>query len=424
MPDKKAQALMDDYKNLGINSIPVNSLSATTVAEQQSKLYSEANRLVLRDLGERLSASQWKELMDSLNEYAYRTSGAGGFSNQYQQAFTGFDKYGYNPIAPNTVLSGYTFITRPKLNLSPGAVKSHPTLGFLDTVNLDSPLFIIRCLLDTKFCEDYRAYVSNCHMVDFNSPFLKILTNCTRSHSGWPDLNGDTTTTDGGYFNEDQTAFLGYDELNRTYDLTIEFTDIQGGHVMALFYYWFLYLSALKRNKVMAYGEDIDRRRLCYTVSIYRFLLDPSKQTLVGWAKATGCFPKSVPIGALFNINSGEIHVSSAQRFSIPFVANKIEYNEPFILTDFNTVTRRFKPNIDSGLIAPINDPKYNFIGRPLIRNVNNGYKLVWLYEPNEEPILNLKNTIDILKSTTYYTPVPIEGIWNDTTTSGDTGYV
>ena len=131
----------------------------------------------------------------------------------------------------------------------------------------------------------------------------------------------------------------------------------------------------------------------------------------------------------MFNINSGEIHVSSAQRFSIPFVANKIEYNEPFILTDFNTVTRRFKPNIDSGLIAPINDPKYNFIGRPLIRNVNkgrknNGYKLVWLYEPNEEPILNLKNTIDILKSTTYYTPVPIEGIWNDTTTSGDTGYV
>lgn len=424
MADKKAQAFMDDYKDLGNHPIQSENISTSSVAEQKSKLYNEINRMVLRDVGDRFTASQWAELMECLNEFMYRTSGAGGFSNQYQQIFTGFDKYGYNPVAPNVVLSGYTFITRPKLNLSPGAVKSNPILGLLDTSNITSPSFVTRCLLDTKFCDDYRTYASMCNMVDLQSPFLKILTNCTRSHSGWPDLNGDTTTTDGGYFNEDQTAFLGYDDLNRTYDLTIEFTDIQGGYLLSLFYYWFLYMALLKRNKVMAYAEDIDRRRLCYTVSIYRFLLDPSKQTLVAWAKATGCFIKSVPIGALFNVNSGEIHVSSAQRFSIPFVANKIEYNTPMILADFNTITRRFKPNIDSGLIAPINDPKYNFVGRPLIRQVNNGYKLTWLYDPTEEPIMNFRNTLEVMRATNTNTPVPIEGTWSTDRSSGGPIYV
>lgn len=369
----KMQQFQDDYKS--------------AIATDSSMLYNETNRTISRDLGNRVEFNDWHQLMTAINNYAYRMRGAGSCDNSYQLVFSGFDKYGYNQIAPNAILSGYTFITRPKLNLGKGSVRHDTSLGLLETTEKGSPLYAIRCMLDTKYCES----ISDDDMspyVDKKSPFLKLLTNCTRSHSGWQDFNADTYTTEGGYFNEDQTAFLGFDDLNRTYDLSIEFTDIQGGHVMALFYYWFLYMFKLKRGSVFAYAEDINARRLCYTCSIYRFLMDPSKQIIVGWAKATGCFPKSVPIGALFNINSGELHVSSAQRFSIPFAANKIEYNKPEILTDFNVVSKRFCKGLGSedNLIAPITEPSYNYIGRPLVSIENGRNRLMWYYEPDEEP--------------------------------------
>ena len=385
---KQLFANLDTGHTTGIQ--PTNQdMSQSNVAANQAKLNSEGNMKVYATVGDRLSPSQWQEVMSAINNYAYRTSAAGSFDHQYQQVFTRFDKYGYNPIVRNTVLSGYTFITRPKLNLSPGAVASHDTLGLLMTTAPNSPMYAIRCMLDTKYCQDHRDDASRCKMVDLKSPFINLLTNCSRSNSGWQDFNADVYTTEGGYFNEDQTAFLGFDELNRTYDLTFEFEDIQGGHVLALFYYWFMYMAMLKRGRVFAYAEDIDKRRLCYTCSIYRFLMDPSKQVLVGWSKATGCFPKSVPIGALFNINSGEIQVSSAQRFSIPFAVNKIEYNRPFILTDFNILCKRFNKEIDDPdkhLLAPINDPSYNFVGRPYILSRNGAHRLVWYYDPKEEP--------------------------------------
>ena len=157
------------------------------------------------------------------------------------------------------------------------------------------------------------------------------------------------------------------------------------------------------------YAEDIDMRRLCYTCSIYRFLLDPSKQVIVGWAKATGCFPKSVPLGALFNINSGEIHVTSAQRFSIPFTANKIEYNSPLILTDFNTITKRFHPNILEGMQAPINDVSYNFIGRPFILTRNGAHRLVWYFDGVEHPREDVTYVVSEAKKKLINKPEPIQ---------------
>lgn len=376
---------VDPYTNTGGNPLYLDR-SATAIAEQKAKEGNETHGLVLSEIGQGLSAQTYQDLMKSVNNFAYRYGAAGRFDNQHQLIFKGFDKYGYNPVNPNVELSGFTFITRPKLNLSPGAVASDPILGLLETTAPESPMFALRCMLDTKYCEDYYLKAKDCKLIDIKSPFLKLLTNCSRSNSGWADMNGDIHTTEGGYFSEDQTTFLGYDYLSRTYDLNLEFVDPQGGHVMALIYYWFYYMAQLRRGKVYAYAEDIDIRRLCYTCSIYRFIIDPSKQVITKWSKATGCFPKSVPIGACFNTSAGELHVSSSQRFSVPFTVNHISYMDPRILADFNTVTRRFDPNIESGLMAPINQAEYNFIGRPYIKSYNGAHRLVWYYSVDEEP--------------------------------------
>jgi len=93
------------------------------------------------------------------------------------------------------------------------------------------------------------------------------------------------------------------------------------------------------------------------------------------YAKATGCFPKSPPLGAVFNVNEGELTASAIKKFTIPFVANKIEYNKVEILTDFRTLVRRYCSDIESLSIVPP-EPIHNFTGIPWIATTKNGIEL------------------------------------------------
>jgi hypothetical protein len=96
---------------------------------------------------------------------------------------------------------------------------------------------------------------------------------------------------------------------------------------------------------------------------------------------------------------------------SVPFVANKIEYNDPRILADFNTITRRFNPYIKDGLLAPINQPEYNFCGRPYVLQYNGAYRLVWYYSVDEEPRDGFPYMVEqAKKEMATNQPVPIEG--------------
>ena len=113
--------------------------------------------------------------------------------------------------------------------------------------------------------------------------------------------------------------------------------------------------------------------------------MDPSKSTILWWSKATGCFPKSVPVGAIFNIDQGEVTISSATNFSIPFVANDIKYNDPHILGDFNTLVKRYYPGVtsapdivSSSSIHPVLNPYNNFSGIPLVDVDSGVLKLKW----------------------------------------------
>ena len=315
-----------------------------------------------------------------LDNFVYNQRGAGSYNkNQYQMIFTGHDKYGYNPINPNTVLTGFVFITRPKLNLSTPNLLRCRQFATLSDKRLTSINTAIRCILDTNFSrstnfpdDDGAGIAINHPLVNHKSPFIIPLSNCIKGISGFPDINLDTYTSEGGYYNEDQTAILGYDHLNRTYDLNLEITDIQGGIIMSLLKFWCLWMAEAKKGVMNAYHEDIDARRLPYTCSIYRFLTDTSRNVIIHCAKATGCFPKALPIGALFNMQHGEMAVQSAAKFSIQFVANKVEYDDPAIITDFNRVVKRFCNDImdeNSYIYTPINDPRFNYIGIPYIVN-------------------------------------------------------
>lgn len=293
--------------------------------------------------------------------------GDGPFYHQLRTFFKSTNKFDHNTLPGNSLLSGYTFITRPRLCLHDSSVSRRVEFIPMMTDKYNALPFGIRCLLDTKFCsEDSRSKA--CALIDRKNALFTPLNNGLIGMSGWPDMNLETSTTQTGFHSEDQTIVNGYDQLNKTYEFTLDFRDPQCGPILSIFFYWILYMGMVSKGIMPAYMEDINQRRINYSVSIYRFVVDPSRRYIVHYAKATGCYPKSIPIGSLFNFSEGDRFVRSAGNFSIPFVANKVEYNNPDILGDFNTLMRRYDPQIEQRAAIPLS-VESNYNGLPYVHS-------------------------------------------------------
>lgn len=327
-------------------------------------------------------------MYEAVTESSFRGSAAGSFHSMWQAVLSRIDRFGYNPMPGNHETAGLTFITRPKLNLTTQSLRQDRIMATLDTLDETSFPFSIRAHLDTKFAKrpGIAQRVHDSPFINSDVPFIVPLTNCLQSISGFPDFNIDVETTEGGFFGEDLTFAKGSDMNMRSYDFSLTFRDIQGGYIMAMFIYWTRYIALVSRGLVQAYTEDIMDRRLNYTCSIYRFVLDPSRRYIVKWAKATGCFPKSVPIGNSFNIGERENYLHASSQFSIPFQVNSVEYMDPIIFRDFNSIV-----DTTSGygwrknrIVAPA-IASNNFAGIPYINVQDHGCNELQFYcEPIE----------------------------------------
>lgn len=323
-----------------------------------------------------LSQKEIDKAAESFNNTQYqaaidqimRSMGAGGYGNRLEAFMAGIDRYQRNIPQTNTEHVGLTFITRPRLCLSAPNLLADRRFAALNTTEA-SMSHAIRCYLDTKFSKAISEGAANTPLVNSNSPWFTPLMNGLVGISGWPDPVLQTETTSTGFFSEDQTFAIGYDELNKTYDLSLTFKDPQNGPLAAIFYYWILYMHNLCRGIQVAYMDDVTYQRLNYTVSIYRFRLDPTRRYITGYAKATGCFPKSVPLGAMFNFGEGDLFAPEVGKFTIPFVANKIEYNDYAIFLDFNRLATRYWSDIDTpGKFIELGDSATgNFSGVPFV---------------------------------------------------------
>lgn len=317
-----------------------------------------------------------KEMRDRVANLAFVTSGAGPYFNQIQTYLTCLDRFKGNILPINTMESGLTFITRPRLCLQSSNIRNNRRMAALDTLNPTSMAFMIRCLLDTNFGEvngqRYKNIVNSSPLLDPYNPFMVPLCNSLLSISGFPDMMIQTQTTDGGYQAEAQTFAVGGDDFNRaTYNLTLEFKDIQHGPISAIIYYWLEYIRCVTRGILLAYADDIDEQRLNYTVSIYRFALDPTKTYIVDWCKCTGCFPTNLNTGATMQVNDGEEFVTAATRINVGFACNKVEYRDHAIFMDFNTLVQRYFPDINKGIDGKYAQPDEQGVNHSTLRYPN-----------------------------------------------------
>lgn len=335
--------------------------------------------------------SMVNSLYQASSAYSHRESAMGIKRSPQAMFLSRFDRFGVKILPTNNVLAGLTFITRPRLCLASANLKQDRVMSVLNTMDNSRYEFSIRAYLDSKFAQSsrYLTQVKNCPWVNSSSPFILPLMNGLRNVTGFPDFYVDTLTSQGGFYGEDQTIASGSDFNARSYDLSLEFQDIQGGYVLAMLLCWIRYMALVRRNVMVAYQDDILAQRLNYTCSIYRFILDPSRNTIVNWAKATGCFPKSLPIGSMFDINDREHFVHAAQSFTVPFQVNTMEYMDPIILQEFNVLMARWGGNpmtlASNGQLVPsLTTPRNNFTGVPFINLADGVNQLNFYADPKE----------------------------------------
>jgi hypothetical protein len=217
--------------------------------------------------------------------------------------------------------------------------------------------------------------------------------------SGFPDINVEYESTEPGIFSEDMTLARGSDRGRRTYNLSCTFRDVQGGYIMGMFLYW-LHLMALQMEGIIvAYPEDRDANRLNYTCSIYRFIMDSSQRQILKWAKATGCYPVSIPIGDVFNFGPGDSFIHTSQQFTVPFVVNNMSYMDPIHLKSFNDLVMRYSGNAISSQKTLAASADQNFLGTPLI-DLSGNNELMWkaaaadIVDPSADVISNFEKII------------------------------
>lgn len=319
-----------------------------------------------------VSAGEKQTLYNAVVDSSFRYAGLGSRSELYRTVLGGIDRFHMNALPLNHNLVGITLFTRPNLNLATSSIRADPVLSTLSTLDPISIPFALRCYLDTTFAQWHTTetgLATKCPFINMAHPFISPITNTLQNISGFPDFSLNTETISPGFFGEDFTLARGADMGRGTHDINITVRDISGGFMFALFYIWTRWIALNTLGVVRRYPVDINDRIMSYTCSIYRFVVDTSRESITYWAKLTGCFPTSVPTGAILNMNDRESYITGTETLSIPFKCNHFEAMNPMIFSDFNRIVGMYSPDIrdlNKYTVTTI-APEHNFVGVPYI---------------------------------------------------------
>lgn len=246
---------------------------------------------------------------------------------------------------------GFTFFTRPQLNMSVSNVTNYR--GFYNLLNDNAASYqrYTRLILDPRLAaigasgrpEEPNA---TCPFVDPYSPWIPILTNNITSISGWPDLMAPIRTTDAGLYGEEISMVDGVTNHFESFDVDATFRNTRGNPLIYLFYIWIKYETLVYEGILTPYMDMILENEIDYQTRIYRLVLDQQKRYVSYIASTGASFPMNVPTGNLFDFNSESVYNDKNKDINIRFRTSGFMAFEDIIKFEFNKVTALFNPDM------------------------------------------------------------------------------
>lgn len=394
----------------------------------------------LEDVRQKSTEDAIRNLYNAGINAAFLGNGWGEVDYQQVNNFCKFNRYGTRYVMDNYVRTGYTFMTRPELNLTTANLKQNRIMNLINTDDHRTLQFAIRAYLDTRYARTTGLdRVIQCPFLDWRNPFFTLITNNLTDFSGGPTYQLEVFTEEGGFYGESQSFAIGSDSYKKPFDIQIGVIDPLGGPITAAIKFWMLYIHLVSNTAEMVqYSDQISDQILGYTVSFYRFMMDPSMQYIQRWAKYTGCFPISRPGVSVFDYNTKDVFADGCRKFSIGFRcgSGNVDEDDPIVIKEFNALAERYYPPLkrlrgdmsDGGeeptSLTPVSEdqldqvawsnglirnqllPEFNYTGVPYITPTSRGPRLDIFRERNE---YTNKVTYQYEPGTRKYYPVLVE---------------
>lgn len=239
---------------------------------------------------------------------------------------------------------GYTFMSRPQLNLSNANISNYRRFFSLLTDNEMSYPRYTRLMLDPRL--SYRGYKSP--LVNPKLAWIPILTNSITSISGWPDLAIPTHTTPSGLYSEQMSWTDGVPNHYEVFDLSVSFKNTRGNPLIYFLTIWVYYQSLVFEGILNPYLDMITENEIDYMTRIYRITTDSSNRFISNIAATGGSFPINIPIGPLFDFNTEKPYNESLQDINVNFRSIGFMFNEDIIKLEFNQTQAIFDPGMAS----------------------------------------------------------------------------
>lgn len=255
---------------------------------------------------------------------------------------------------------GYTFFTRPQLNLSSLNITNYRGFYSLLTQNKVSYQRFTRAILDPRLGRvgaNEQSPGIVCPLVDPFNPFISVLTNNIVSLSGWPDLTVPTRTSEAGLYGQQHSMVDGVTNHFEAFDLDVTFRNTKGNPLIYLFYIWIKYETLVFEGILNPYLDMVTENEIDYNTRIYRLVMDTQKRYVTQIACTGASFPVNVPTGNLFDYNSDAPYNTKNSEVNIRFNCMGFLAFDDIIKMYFNQTVAIFNPDIRKLLAADLAAP-------------------------------------------------------------------
>lgn len=291
------------------------------------------------------------------------------FPKNKKRNYNKFSRFGYLPIhETEQVCREYLFFTKPDLNLfGDGAGGSIDYNSELNSYLAAIPYFSEANIRNGDAIRQLQYSVKDYNGV--HNPFMYLLSNTVTSKLDLPGISAESRESTQNIMGTSIQYRSHSYKSDNGYDFSLSFTDTAYLELYTLLKTYDEYMRLLKTGEVSPIRKYIINRIIPEQFSIYKFLIGEDGETILYYAKLTGCYFTDVPRSDMSDPGNDGF------KYSVSFHAQFVEDSNPMIINEFNRLSpARNKTNYASTYNYNTNSVDNSWVRWPKIVAVSKTY--------------------------------------------------